>query len=85
MHLGGCNSRQAHSTAPCFLHGTWTEPGAQRPLWPYNNFFFSRDIKAKVWGNDGNGRREIPTLVQGHGVEKKRERNSLTQSVIYIL
>ena len=40
---GSCNSRQAHYAAHWhwhFLHGTWTGPGAQRPLWPYNVFFF---------------------------------------------
>ena len=29
-----------------FLHGTWTGAGAQRSLWPYNDSFFSRGIKA---------------------------------------
>ena len=23
-----------------FLHGSWTGPGAWRPLWPYDDFFF---------------------------------------------
>ena len=54
VHLCGCNSRQEHYA---------NRAGAQRPLWPYDDFF-SQGIKAKVRGNSGHGHRhEIPSLV----------------------